>query len=284
MNKHSLPAAALFTGIFFASFFLEGHGAMFVNGPALLIVSCGTLGAIFLCYPADDIWAALRVTGNLHRNPPLRAEEVVNTLLETALYTRGKGVLALEDASEQASIGFLKRALGLLLDGFNDEELTDMLYTEMFQFKQRRAQFERMFRQAALFAPAFGVAGSVIGLINMLAGITNPDVILHTIPVALTSPLYGIVLANAVFFPIAESIHNKTQKELLIQMLITEGVQIIRTEQNPRRLATKLESLLTPSARTHENRSLKEIRDTLAAHRETAGAPPVHWLDEPTPR
>jgi len=284
VKKHSLLAVTLFTGIFFASFFLEGHGAMFVNGAALLIVSCGTLGAIFLCYPTDDIWAALRVTRNLHRNPPPRSEEVINTLLETALYTRGKGVFALEDMSEQATISFLKRALGLLLDGFSGEELADILHAEMLQFKQRRAQFERMFRQAALFAPAFGVAGSVIGLINMLAGITNPDVILQTIPVALTSPLYGIVLANAVCFPIAESIHNKTQKELLIQMLIADGVQIIRTEQNPRRLATRLESLLTPSARTHENRSLKEIRDSLRAHRETAGAPPIHWIGEANTR
>lgn len=116
----------------------------------------------------------------------------------------------------------------------------------------------------------------------MLAGITNPDVILQTIPVALTSPLYGIVLANAVCFPIAESIHNKTQKELLIQMLIADGVQIIQREQNPRRLATKLESLLTPAARTHENRSLKEIRDTLRNLRGTAAPAPVHWIGEPS--
>jgi chemotaxis protein MotA len=284
VKKHSLLAVLLFTGIFVASFFIEGHGAMFLNGAALLIVSCGTLGAIFLCYPTDDIWAALRVTFNLHRNPPPRSEEVVDTLLETALYTRGKGVFAIEDMSEQATISFLKRALGLLLDGFSGEELRDILEAEMFQFKQRRVQFERMFRQAALFAPAFGVAGSVIGLINMLGGIANPDVILHTIPVALTSPLYGIVLANAVFFPIAESIHNKTQKELLIQMLIADGVQIIQREQNPRRLATRLESLLTPSARAHENRSLKEIRDTLRDRRAAANPSQLHWIGEPDTR
>jgi chemotaxis protein MotA len=133
----------------------------------------------------------------------------------------------------------------------------------MFHFKQRRAQIERMFRQGALLAPAFGVAGSVIGLINMLSGINDPGVILHSIPVALTSPLYGIVLANTVFFPLAEGIHAKTQKELLTQMLITDGVMIIRREPNPRRLALKLESFLTPSARAYENRSLREISERL---------------------
>jgi chemotaxis protein MotA len=113
----------------------------------------------------------------------------------------------------------------------------------------------------------------VVGLIDMLAGITNPDVILTTIPVALTSVLYGIVLANSVFFPIAEGIHTKTQKELLIQRLIADGVLVIRGEPNPRRLAVKLESFLTPSARTLENLSLHEIRQRLSNMQAQSRAP-----------
>jgi chemotaxis protein MotA len=263
MNKHSWIAVTLFAGIFVASFFLQGNGALFVNATALAIVVCGTLGAMFVCYPAGDLYAALQVTRNLYRASPPTSREVIDTLLEMALHSRGKGVLALEGMSEHSSISFMKRAFALLIDGFANEELSEILQSEMFNFKQRRAQFERMFRQAALFAPAFGVAGSVVGLIDMLAGISNPDVILKTIPVALTAPLYGIVLANSVFFPIAESIHAKTQKELLIQRLITDGVLIIRSEPNPRRLAIKLESFLTPSARTLENLSLNEIRARL---------------------
>src|SRR5208282_1981945 len=139
---------------------------------------------------------------------------------------------------------------------------------------------ERIFRQGALFAPAFGVAGSVIGLINMLAGIADPGVILQSIPVALTSPLYGIVLANTVFFPLAEGIHAKTQKELLVQMLITDGVIIVRREPNPRRLALKLESFLTPSARAYENRSLKEIRERMRDLQFDIGAIPASDLAE----
>ena len=264
MNRHSFIAVALFTGIFIASFFIEGHGALFLNGVALLIVTCGTLGAICSCYPAGDLLAALRVTRNLYREPPPSSEEVINTLLGIALHSRDKGLFALEEVSNGSTLTFLKRALGLVIDGFKDEELAGILYAEMLHFKQRRAQFERMYRQAALFAPAFGVAGSVIGLINMLAGITDPDVILKTIPVALTSPLYGIVLANTLFFPLAEGIYAKTQKELLIQKLITDGVMIIQREQNTQRLAIKLESFLTPAARIHENRSLSEIRERLS--------------------
>jgi len=279
MNKHSWIAVALFTGIFFASFFAGGHAALFVNAVALVIVSCGTLGAVFLCYPTADLRAALRVVRNVYRHPPPTSAEIISTLLEVALYSRGnsaENIAALENMSEQSTVSFLKRALGLLVDPFKDEEISEILHTEMFHFKQRRVQIERIFRQGALFAPAFGVAGSVIGLINMLAGITNPDVVLQSIPLALTSPLYGIVLANAVFFPLAESIHAKTQKELLSQMLVTNGVMIIRRESNPRRLALKLESFLTPSARTHENRSLADIAEHLRQRRaETSQVPPT---------
>ncbi|MEJ0048472.1 MAG: MotA/TolQ/ExbB proton channel family protein [Rhodospirillales bacterium] len=282
MNRHSWAAVAVFTGLFFASFFIEGHGALFVNGVALVIVTCGTLGAMFLCYPAADLKAALRVTRNVFRQPPPTSAEIIGTLLAVAVRSRaaGNNISALENMSEQSTVSFLKRALGLLVDRLKDEDLAEILHNEMFHFKQRRAQIERMFRQGALLAPAFGVAGSVVGLINMLSGIADPDVILHSIPVALTSPLYGIVLANTVFFPLAEGIHAKTQKELLIQMLITDGVMIIRREPNPRRLALKLESFLTPSARAYENRSLREISERLRDLQVEIGAVPAAAADK----
>jgi chemotaxis protein MotA len=263
MNKHSWLGVIFFAAILGSSIFIQGNAAMFLNGSALLIVTCGTLGALLLSYPIGDLRTAMMVTRNLHRSPPPTPKEVIDTMLDMAMQSRGKGLLALESVGEHSTITFLKRALGLLIDGIPDEDLSELLHAEMLHFKQRRLYIERMFRQAALFAPAFGVAGSVVGLINMLTGITNPDVILQTIPVALISPLYGIVLANAVFFPLAESIHAKTQKELFIQNLITDGVIILRSEPNPRHMAIKLESFLTPSARTHENLSLKEIRERL---------------------
>lgn len=278
MGRHSWFAILAFGAAFAAGFTLHGHAALFVNGAALLVVTSGTLGALFLCYPLGDLAAALRVTVNTYRAPPPTARVVIDTLLELALESRGKGVLALERLGQQSTISFLKRALGLLIDGLKDDELLDILQAEMLHFRERRRQFERIFRQAALLAPAFGVAGSVIGLIEMLAGIAEASVILQTIPLALTAPLYGIVLANALFFPLAEAIHAKTHKELLMQRLIIDGVLAIRQEPNPRRLAIKLESFLTPSARTLENRSLNEMRERLRALRAGPAAavlPPV---------
>lgn len=254
-------AVILFTCTFIGSFMYGDQSSLYINGLGLIIVLSGTLGAVFLSYPSNNIRASFMVARNSYRKNPASASEIVDTLIFLSVHSRQKGVLALEDMEDETTISFLKRALGMLVDGYNINELRDILYTEMYYFKQRRNQHERLFHHAARLAPAFGVAGSVIGLIAMLSGIGDPDVILRTIPVALTSTLYGIVLANLIFTPIAENIKTKTSNELMLQKLITDGVIAIREEQNPVRLVTKLESFLTPAARDKEQQSFEELRE-----------------------
>lgn len=263
MNVYNWMGVVLFAGIYLATFLASGDAALLMNSVGLAVVISGTLGAVFLSYPVGDLIAALRVARNTYTQNMLTPERVIQILQELVITSRDKGVLALDDYRERTTILFLKRALQLLVDGFKEEEMHEMLHAEMFHFRHRRAQQERMFRHAARLAPAFGVAGSVIGLIAMLNGIEDPKVVLQTVPIALTSTLYGIVLANFMLTPVAESIHAKTQRELLLQKLITDGVVNIRNEPNPLRLATKLESVLTPSARVNDSGSIDELRQRI---------------------
>jgi len=261
MTRMNVLMVILCVLVFAGSFLLGDNYELYLNSFGLMVVMSGTLGAMFLSYSSRDIWASFRVANNAYTASTPTADEIVDTLMDLSVRSRHKGVLALEDMEEQTSISFLKRALGMFVDGYSSEEMKDILYTEMYYFKQRRAQHERLFRHAARLAPAFGVAGSVIGLIAMLSGIGDPEVILQTIPVALTSTLYGIVLGNFIFTPIAENIHAKTTQELMLQKLINDGVLAIRGEQNTLRLATKLESFLTPAARPKNQETFDEIRE-----------------------
>ena len=261
MIRTNWLAVILFAGIFTGSFLFGENVNLFINGLGLVIVLSGTLGALFLSYPASNIRAALKVANNAYRAKPTSAEEIVDTLMYLSVRSRSEGVLALENAEEATTVSFLRRALSMLVDNYKSEELRDVLYTEMYYFKQRRHQHERLFRHAARLAPAFGVAGSVIGLISMLSGIGDPDVILRSIPIALTSTLYGIVLGNFFLTPIAENINAGTQQELMMQKLVTDGVIAIREEQNSYRLIKKLESFLTPAARHENQQSFEEIRE-----------------------
>ncbi len=260
MSRRNYILAAI-CALAFAAAFVTVEGAIhFLNPVGLLIVISGTLGATLLSYPFEDLTAAFHVARNAYAVKVPTAEEIVNTLLGLSLKSRRDGILALELDEKKTEVTFLRDALGMLADGFQRKEIEDILVTETHFFKRRRERHERVFRHMARLAPAFGVTGSVVGLIGMLTGLGDTVVILKMIPVALTSTLYGIVLCNFVLNPIAENIHFKTQRELLMQRMVIEGVLSILDERNSHRLERKLKSLMTPSARESRQLDFVELR------------------------
>lgn len=261
MTVKNRLGALVCAAVFVAAFLGTEEAPYYLNLTGLLIVFSGTLGATLLSYPLSALHNAIRVAWNSYRSRPVTSDQVVEALLDVSMHSRKRGFLALEKIEDHTEVSFLKGALEMLVDGYSRDELVDVLTTEMRFFERRRQKHERVFRQMARLAPAFGVAGSVIGLIAMLTGIGDTSVILKTIPLALTSTLYGIVLCNFVFVPIAECIHFKTQEELLLKKLILDGVCAIREERNPRKLEKKLTSFLTPAARRGSERSFEEIRN-----------------------
>jgi chemotaxis protein MotA len=124
----------------------------------------------------------------------------------------------------------------------------------------RREETERVLRTLAEICPSFGLIGSVVGLMSMLAGVGDSSVILATIPVALTSTLYGVLFANFIFLPLAAHIQERTDREVLLQKIILEGVIAIGSDLHPRALENKLKSFLTPSDRAGKLVSLERIR------------------------
>jgi chemotaxis protein MotA len=265
----------LCAGIFAASFLTVDGASYFLNGLGLLIVISGTLGAALMSYPFESLRTAVRVAWSAYVVRPPTPDEIVRDMIKVSVHSRYDGILSLQRFEKQITGSFFKNALEMMVDGYHEQEIRDILTTEQAFFGQRRLQHERVFRHMARLAPAFGVAGSVIGLMSMLFGVGDTGVILRTIPLALTSTLYGIVISNFILTPAAESIHFKTMKELLIQKLVIDGVLAIMAEQNPHRLERKLKSFLTPAAREGEQRSLEEIRQRYAelqARRTAAGA------------
>jgi chemotaxis protein MotA len=253
-------AGAALCALILLAVFLAGEGRVhYLNAPGLLIVLAGTCGATLLSFPMSGLRAGIRVAWNVYRVQPVAPATVVGGLVDIALRSRSDGVLALEDLEDNTEVSFLKSALELLVDGYDEREIRESLGTEMSFFVQRRAEHERVFRHMAQLAPAFGVAGSVVGLIGMLTGLGDTRIILETIPLALTSTLYGVVLGSFVCSPIAESIRSKTQQELLLQRLILEGVVAVQQERKPDRLERRLLSFLTPAERPSHQRSFDEI-------------------------
>ncbi len=268
MNRRNLLGVGICLFIFMISLVISDGAALMLNLIGILVVTSGTFGATFLSYPFDDIKAAFQVAKNTYVESPPTPDCIVNVLLDVSVKSRHDGILSVEKMEDETSVSFLKDALSMMVDGFGEDELRDVLTTEMYFFRQRRQNLERIFRHMAGLAPAFGIAGSVIGLIGMLAGNGALDTIIKTIPIALTSTLYGVVLSNLILTPIAESIFSKTQRELLIQKLVLDGVSAISREHNSHKLQKKLESFLMPACRPDNQNSFREIKENYRQSRE----------------
>ena len=185
----------------------------------------------------------------------------MDILIDLSIKSRMEGILSLQKDEHETSILFLRRGLGCLVDQYEPHQIRDILNTEMYFFKLRREDSERVLRTLADFCPAFGIVGSVAGLIPMLGGIGDTGIILKTVPLALTSILYGLILANFFFVPFAANLRERTNHELLLQKIIMEGIIAIESEMNSTVLKTKLLSFLTPSARKADLVPLARIRE-----------------------
>ena len=248
--------------LFLSGFFIHGNIGMYLNISGFLVVIGGTIGATLLTYRMDRLVILYKVLIASYTIKKTKSpEDIVEILVDLSVKSKFKGILSLQEDEEETSILFLRRALGLLVDGYKADAIHDILNTEMYFFRRRREDCERVLRTMAELFPSFGLVGSVVGLIGMLAGIGSTSNILATIPIALTSTLYGIIFANFFCVPFAGNIREQTDQETLLQKIIMDGVIAIVKEMDPRSLERKLKSFLTPSSRKVKLVSLKRIQE-----------------------
>jgi len=266
-NKNIIGLTACFF-LFLVGFFMHGNIGLYFNIAGLMIVIGGTFGATLISYRLERLKIVFNVVKASYRVPYKSPETIVQILVDLSVKSKFKGILSLQEDEEETSILFLRRALGFVVDGFKVEQISDILKTEMYFFRLRRDDSERVLRTMADLFPSFGLMGSVVGLIGMLAGVGDTSVILAMVPVALTSTLYGVIFSNFFLIPFATNLRQRTDHELLLQKIIAEGVIAIGTELNPRVLERKLKSFLTPSSRKVRLVTLERIQEKFKIKKE----------------
>ncbi len=261
MKRKNFIGLLLCLLIFLSGFLIKGNISYYFNLAGLMIVLGGSLAATLICFHVDKLKIVFHVVKASYTQNNMSEEKIVDILINLAIKSRMEGILSLQEEENETSILFLRRGLGCLVDNYEPHQIRDILNTEMYFFKMRREDSERVLRTIADFFPAFGIIGSVVGLISMLAGIGDTSIILKSVPVALTSTLYGLVFANFFFIPFAANLRERTNHELLLQKIIMEGIIAIDSELNPTVLKTKLLSFLTPSARKADLVPLSKIQE-----------------------
>lgn len=247
--------------VLITGFIINGSIGLYFNLVSILIVIGGVFGAAFISFRWERLTIVYRVLRSLYRTKIRTPEEIVEILVDLSVKSKINGILSLQNDQEETSINFLKRALGLLVDGFPKEQIREILTTEMYFFKLRRQESERVLRTIAEVCPPFGLIGSIVGLLGLFSTGYDDANVLQAIATALTATVYGAVLAYFLFIPFAAHIRERTDNELLLQKIIMEGVIGVEGEIKPRMLELKLKSFLTPSSRVGTIVSLERIRE-----------------------
>ena len=233
-----------------AAIVLGGTPFSFLNIPSVLIVIGGTLAVTTICFSLEEMRRAFQIAGKAvlyHSHDPRR---VAMRLLHLSEQSRRHGILALQTALiGMRGEPFLSRALGMVVDGLPGEEVESILRNDMMATVQRHRKAASILRKAAEIAPAMGLIGTLIGLVQMLGNLDDPSTIGPSMAVALLTTLYGAVLSTMVFSPLASKLERNTSEEMLICQLNLLGAMSISRQENPRRLEMLLNSILPPAQR-----------------------------------
>ena len=256
MDVGTLLGLLLAFGMIGASVFMGGGSVTaFWDLPSVLVVFGGTLGALLMCFPLATVKKLPRVLMRTLSPGPARPEQLVAQLVSLAETARRDGILALENRLAEIDDRFLRLGLQLAVDGARPELLEEVLRGEMEAMSLRHRDGRAILDQVGKFAPAFGMIGTLLGLIVLLGNMSDPSLIGGGMAVALITTLYGAVLANASFIPLAEKLANLSRQELFVQEIALRGVLAIQSGDTPRLVEQKLQSFLPPELRSPKGES-----------------------------
>ncbi len=223
---------------------------LFVDLPSVFITGFGSFSAMLLSFPMNHMKKLVTVLKLVFTPASLpNPAELINTLVNFSEKARREGLLALEDDVEQIDDAFMKKGIQLVVDGTDPELVRNILNAEVDSLNQRHEQGADIFTQWAVLAPAFGLIGTLIGLIQMLARLEDKASIGAGMSVALLTSLYGAVLANLMFDPMAKKLSMQNSEEVLLREIMIEGILSIQSGDNPRIVKDKLASFLSPDMR-----------------------------------
>jgi len=226
-----------------------GDPGAFVDVPSLLITGGGTLGAAIMANPIERTKALPKIIRKAFFNDPIDLPGLIQTLVSFAEKARREGLLALEEDAAQLDDPFLKKSIQLVVDGTDPELVKSILDTEIGLLEERHGAGKAYFDTMAELAPAFGMLGTLIGLILMLGNLDDPDALGPGMATALITTFYGSLIANVLCIPTSKKLAYRSSQEVLARELMVEGILAIQAGENPRIVEEKLKVFLTPDLR-----------------------------------
>lgn len=249
MDLASILGLAMGVGFVLFGILSGGSLALFINIPSIMIVVGGSVGATLINYPLSDVIGVAKIVKKAFLHTEESPIGVIDILVSFAETARREGILSLEQKAAGIDDEFLKKGINLAVDGTEPEYIKEIMETETNYIAERHKVGAGIFDSMGAYAPAFGMVGTLIGLINMLAKMDDPSSIGPSMAVALITTLYGAFIANLICLPIAGKLKARSASEILIKELCIEGIMSIQSGDNPRIVEGKLKAFLSPAMR-----------------------------------
>jgi chemotaxis protein MotA len=248
-------------GLIVGTIVVGGGAAQFVHLPSLMIVFGGSFAATLVNFPMEQMIATFKVAAKAFRKQENRELDAVMTFTELAKLARRDGILALDKQLKEMEEPFMKLGLEMAVDGTEPDTILDIMETEISSLAARHKTGQGIFTSLGTYAPAFGMIGTLIGLVKMLGSLDDPSSIGPSMAIALITTFYGAVLGNLVYLPMAGKLKAKSSSEILFKQMIIEGVLAIQRGVHPRNIERKLLNYIAPKDRAKEE---EEEEDAMA--------------------
>jgi len=221
----------------------------FIDPPSVAIVIGGMTAATLVSFPLKAVLSVVNVVKNAFLHKALSAEKLIEDLVSYAEIARRDGILSLENVTKDIKDDFVVKGIQMAIDGTDPELIEQILTSELDSISDRHSRGKSIFDTMGKYAPAFGMIGTLIGLVIMLQNMDDPSAIGPGMAVALLTTLYGALVANMICLPLADKLARRSGEELLLKEIVIRGVMSIQSGDNPRVVEQKLKTFLSPSMR-----------------------------------
>ncbi|MCC6465567.1 MAG: MotA/TolQ/ExbB proton channel family protein [Planctomycetes bacterium] len=224
----------------------------YVDYPSIFIVAGGTIAALSIAHPGSDLRGLMKVVMNSVKTNPSDTYELIEKIVHYSDMARRNGLLSIEHAMDPADDAFLRRGLRYAIDGMDRDQILSNMQAELDNIAARHSGGKRMLDSLKDFGPAWGMLGTLLGLIAMLQNMSDPKTIGPSMAIALITSLYGALSAFLVFGPMGTKLAIRHEEEALNKEVIIQGVLGIQAGENPKALKGRLLIYLSPKLRGEE--------------------------------
>jgi len=249
MDKGTIIGIVSGLGLVAVSMLMGGGIAPFIDIPSFIMVVGGTIAATMVNFPFKDVVGLMTITKKILNENNMTPETYIQQIVDISKKARTNGLLAIEEDLDKVDEDFMKITLQHVVNGTEADDLKGIMHAELAIMAERHKMGQKIFMAMGGYCPAFGMVGTLIGLILMLQNLSDPSSVGPGMSMAMVTTFYGSLFANLFFIPMAGKLKLRSDQEIQFKEMLLMGILSVQAEESPRVIQNKLQSYIAPSQR-----------------------------------